>query len=109
MPDPLTRLIVETVQVDATPGDLDGRRLLELEAMPSSPLSMAAATPQHCSQTVPEGACLGAHVVTQKQGNLLELYSALTHTPVPDVDSMGYAEAEAWNRARYAEYLSMIR
>jgi phospholipase C len=70
----------------------------------------AAATPQHCSsQIVGEGACLGAHAVTQKQRSLLELYSALTHTPMPDIDSMGHAEAEAWNRVRYSEYLSMIR
>ena len=71
---------------------------------------MAAATPQHCSsQIVGEGACLGVDAVTQKQRNMLELYSALTHTPIPDVESMGYAEAEAWNRERYNEYLSMIR
>jgi hypothetical protein len=64
--------------------------------------------PQHCSQVVPEGACQGAHVVTQKQRNLMQLYSALTQTPVPDVDSMGYLDAEAWNRARYSEYMGMI-
>ena len=71
----------------------------------------AVATPQHCSssQAAPEGACLGAHAVTQKQRNLLELYSALTHTPMPDVGSMGYTDAQAWNRARYSEYLAMIR
>lgn len=33
--------------------------------------------PQHCSQQL-EGACLGPHVATQKQKNLIELYSALT-------------------------------
>jgi phospholipase C len=94
--------------------DQTWRRHLELEQPP--PLSRAgsgiaaAATPQHCSsQVVGEGACLGVDAVTQKQRNMLELYSALTHTPIPDVESMGYAEAEAWNRERYNEYLSMIR
>ena len=83
----------------------DTRRRLELEDLPSS-----VAVPQHCSRAaVPEGACLGVHVVTQKQRNLLELYSALTHTPMPDIDAMGYVEAEAWRRARYSDYLAMIR
>ena len=47
-------------------------------------------------------------MVTQKQRNLMALYSALTMTPAPDVESMGYVEAEAWNRARYSEYMRMI-
>ena len=93
------------------------RRRLEPAPLSSSGIAsgmsaaaVAAAPPQHCSsQIVGEGACLGGHAVTQKQRNLLELYSALTHTPMPDIDSMGHAEAEAWNRVRYSEYLSMIR
>ena len=89
---------------------VDGtRRRLELEALPSVGRE-AAAAPQHCSRhATPEGACLGAHVVTQKQRNLMELYSALTRAPMPDVEAMGYVEAEAWQRARYSEYLAMIR
>ena len=86
--------------VDEAPQEVEARRRLELLQHSAS----LTAEPQHCSQSVPEGACLGAHVVTQKQRNLLELYSALTHTPMPDVDSMGYADAQAWNRARYSEY-----
>jgi hypothetical protein len=86
----------------------ESRRLLEQETFTPSTLADVA-PPQHCSQSIPEGACLGPHVVTQKQRNLLELYSALTHTPMPDVDKMGYVDAEAWNRARYSEYLAMIR
>eukprot|EP01043_Picozoa_sp_COSAG02_P038190 COSAG02_NODE_2926_length_7728_cov_3.194521_6_plen_399_part_00 len=87
---------------------VDSRRRLELETSTPS-IFTDVAPPQHCSQSVPEGACLGPHVVTQKQRNLLELYSALTHTPMPDVDNMGYVDAQAWNRARYSEYLAMIR
>ena len=51
-------------------------------------LAAKGAEPQHCSQAaVPAGACEGAHVVTKKQRNLIELYSALTMTPAPDVEA----------------------
>ena len=93
--------------VDETRHEVESRRRLESKAS-VSPTTADIATPQHCSQSVPEGACLGAHVVTQKQRNLLELYSALTHTPMPDVENMNYVDAEAWKRARYSEYLAML-
>eukprot|EP01050_Picozoa_sp_SAG11_P013357 SAG11_NODE_1553_length_4696_cov_1.989776_5_plen_80_part_00 len=67
-----------------------------------------AAVPQHCSQRVPEGACQGPHVVTQKQRNLIELYSALVLAPVPDVDAMDYLEAQAWSRSLWHEYMAML-
>ena len=66
--------------------------------------------PQHCSQSAtPPGACLGgAHAVTQKQRNLMELYAALTQAPLPDIEGMGYVEADVWTRARWNEYMAML-
>ena len=69
----------------------------------------SGAVPQHCSQSaVPAGACEGAHVVTAKQRRNIELYSALTKTPMPDVETMGYVEADVWAWARWNEYMAML-
>ena len=48
-------------------------------------------------------------MVTQKQRNLMELYAALTQAPLPDVENMGYVDADAWTRARWNEYMAMLR
>eukprot|EP01047_Picozoa_sp_COSAG01_P005702 COSAG01_NODE_198_length_22280_cov_21.529775_19_plen_632_part_00 len=85
---------------------VEARRVLAQEPAGAA---AAALVPQHCSASAPpHGACLGPHVVTQKQRNLLELYSALTQTPMPDVDAMGYAEAESHTRARWHDYMAML-
>ena len=93
---------------DAPPGvAVEARRVLAQE--PAGAAAAAAVVPQHCSASAPpHGACLGPHVVTQKQRNLLELYSALTQAPMPDVDAMGYAEAESHTRARWHDYMAML-
>ena len=67
------------------------------------------ATPQHCSQAaVPPGACEGPHVVTQKQLNQLELYSALTQAPKPNVAAMDYIDMDIWLRERWHDYMAIL-
>ena len=69
------------------------------------------APPQHCSLShvdVGLQACQGPRAVTAKQRNLIELYSALTRSPMPDVGSMNSESASAWAKARFAEYMAML-
>jgi hypothetical protein len=44
--------------------------------------------------------------VTAKQRRLIETYSMLTQTPVPELSAMDHDQAEAYQRARYAEVLN---
>ena len=37
-----------------------------------------------------------------------ELYAALTQAPLPDIEGMGYVEADVWTRARWNEYMAML-
>ena len=86
------------------------RRLLSHTSLLRPQLDDPATAPQHCSQsTTPPGACQGPHVVTQKQRNLMELYAALTQAPLPDVENMGYVDADVWTRARWNEYMAMLQ
>jgi hypothetical protein len=60
---------------------------------------------QHCSaERVPHEACTGSTALSEKQRKLVELYSAMTSTPKPDL-SMSYEQARAWLRARWREYM----
>lgn len=60
--------------------------------------------PQHCSQK--EGVCKGPEAMTAKQIRLVELFSALTSTPTPDITSMSNYGAQVYIRARWGEWIA---
>jgi hypothetical protein len=64
--------------------------------------------PQHCSASGGSAAesCKGPNAVTAKQRRLIETYSMLTQTPVPELSAMDHDQAEAYQRARYTEVLN---
>lgn len=59
--------------------------------------------PQHCALST--GTCLGPDAITAKQLRRIELFSALTLTPPPDVDTMSNWDAQLWIRARWSEFI----
>eukprot|EP01051_Picozoa_sp_SAG22_P005625 SAG22_NODE_339_length_12034_cov_3.087474_2_plen_250_part_00 len=84
--------------------EVEGRRRLDLLRPPAS--GSLTAQPQHCSmERPPHEACMGAAAVTAKQWKSVDLYSSLTMTPRPDIDSMTHQDASVWLRARRAEWL----
>jgi hypothetical protein len=82
---------------------IDMRRLAEMDVLAGT----AGPVPQHCSASSVDGedSCKGPNAVTAKQRRLIEAYSMLTQTPVPELSAMDYNEAEAYQRAQYAEVL----
>lgn len=90
-------------------GTDDGRAANANNAVPSwtSRNGEASAPPQHCSTR--EQTCHGPDAMTAKQRRLVELFSALTSTPSPDVASMSNYEASLYIRARWAEWISTRR
>jgi hypothetical protein len=80
------------------------RRLAEMDVLAGT----AGPVPQHCSASSASGGdtCLGPNAVTAKQRRLIEVYSRLTQTPVPDLSAMDHDQAAAWSTARYNEVLN---
>ena len=61
------------------------------------------AVPQHCS--LQEQSCGGIGVVTTKQRRKLEEITALTHTPMPDTESMSFDQADAFLSERFSHWM----
>jgi len=63
--------------------------------------------PQHCSLST--GKCLGPNAMTAKQKRHIELLSALTSTPEPNLSELSNWEAQVFIRERWGEYLGALK
>jgi hypothetical protein len=63
---------------------------------------------QHCSAK-DGGVCAARGSVNEKQRNQIAALSALRAVPPPHLEGMDHAEANAWIRGCFAEYVEIER
>eukprot|EP00039_Didymoeca_costata_P024611 m.10831 g.10831 ORF g.10831 m.10831 type:complete len:584 (+) comp4336_c0_seq1:131-1882(+) len=90
------------------PPNMTSTEDVDMDAQESirSKYHLKGAIPQHCALST--GKCLGPHALTAKQKRHIELLSALTSTPAPDITRMSNWDAQLFIRERWGEYMAAL-